>query len=126
MSGQKFEFGDKVLDSTNSTRPMLFVCMDGDLAVVASEDEEFIEVSLANLTPYTPPPPPNTVPVRVAVAVAADRTWDAEGASFKPPESSESVAIGSLNPGIASRITWITAYAYLPEPPAEVRGEVQP
>jgi hypothetical protein len=58
----------------------------------------------------SPTPPPNTVPVRIAVAVWPDGTWRME----------------YLDPEIAgTRLSWITAHVPLPEQPAEVEGKVE-
>lgn len=69
-------------------------------------------------------PPPNTVPVRIAVAVGED------GKQYAAAECCESDAKGIeiAKEGIdylPHRITFVTAHVPLPEQPAEVEGVVE-
>lgn len=67
--------------------------------------------------------PPNTAKVRIAVAVNADGEWSADGAD----SWQDGYAINAAKAAVAddSRVTFVTAYAPLPEPPAEVAGSVE-
>ena len=67
--------------------------------------------------------PAGTVKVRIAVAVNAYGEWSADGAD----SWQDGYAINAAMTAVAgdSRVTFVTAYAPLPEPPAEVAGSVE-
>ena len=69
----------------------------------------------------SPTPPPNTVPVRIAVAVGDDGFWQAEGCSGWTDEQAEK----RVDFDSPCRVSFITAHVPLPEQPAEVEGKVE-
>ena len=65
-------------------------------------------------------PSPNTVKVRVAVSVSPDGKWAAHGGSHNPEG-----ALDHCEHEDGDRASWITAHVPLPEPAAEIVGEVE-
>ena len=108
----KFKFGDLV--SRRDGGLGVVIWSGSNRAIITWQDdhgnpiEHYAGGSLDGITLATPPP--NTVPVRIAVAVWPDGTWRME----------------YLDPEIAgTRLSWITAHVPLPEQPAEVEGKVE-
>ena len=99
-----------------------------DLSPGIGEDKQrygraLLQDVLDDLKAHTPTPPPNTVPVRIAVAVNAAGRWDAQGNSEGPDERMMDWA--NENVGYDGRITFITAHVPKPDQPAEVAGTVE-
>jgi len=74
------------------------------------------ELELMNVSP------PNTVRVRIAVAVADDGGWSARGGSG---ESDRYVASRAGEDLTNARLSWVTVDVPLPEKPAEIQGVVE-
>ena len=70
--------------------------------------------------PIDADPPPNTVKVRIAVAVDPRGLWNCNGWQG----AADAQVVESLDAD-GDRVTWITAHVPLPEPAAEVAGEVE-
>lgn len=125
----RFKFGDMVkhgslgigivLHSVSSTKGWM-----QNVGFVAGNLDWCME---SELTPYTPPPPEGTIPVRIAVAVDA---YGEAAAKIITPQNKdrvqEEVAEYLLDgqPGFC-RVSVLKGDIPLPESPAEVRGEVE-
>ena len=76
--------------------------------------------------PPTPAPPVDGVRVRVAVAVSADAEWNARGRSGQSDHEMAGTSLYSADGPYLKRISFITAFAPLPEKPAEIEGSIEP
>lgn len=117
----RFKFGDWVEDRDYGCGRFVRTMPSG-LSAEVLFGELLCCVPIGTLTPYTPPAPAGTVPVRIAVAVGEDGYWSADGCSEW--DESKTVAIVKFDPQ-PCRISWITAHVPLPQPPAEVEGVVE-
>jgi hypothetical protein len=80
------------------------------------------EVEPASSAPNAPPP--NTVRVRIAVAVDAGGVWAAWGAYMALDDDAAGMASRDFEVG-TERVSFITADIPLPEKPAEIQGVVE-
>jgi hypothetical protein len=121
----KFKFGDLV--SRRDGGLGVVIWSGSNRAIITWQDdhgnpiEHYAGGSLDGITLATPPP--NTVPVRIAVAVDEHGDWDAQGCINKPAETLADWV--RENVGGVCRVSFITAHVPLPEQPAEVEGKVE-
>lgn len=122
MSDGKFEFGERVTTTYGVGRFVRLTSPEW-CQVLLDDGRLLVTASSGELHPLPPTPPPNTVPVRIAVAVAAGR---AAAAAVVHDSDDEPRVVAHLK-GLwsSARITFVTAHVPLPEPPAEVAGEVE-
>lgn len=125
MSEAKFKVGDTVMV------PMKIVGVDpGNAEFKYKVDISFALVGSGTMwimadaiVPHTPPPPPNTVPVRIAVAVDPDGRWNGTGWSESDDKEAGELALDVMSD--RARLSYITAHVPLPAAPAEVEGRVE-
>lgn len=68
--------------------------------------------------------PPNTAKVRIGVATWVGEGWDARGSESADDEQVRR-EFACIHTDSDYRITFVTAFVPLPEPPAEVAGTVE-
>lgn len=122
----KFKFGDKVQHEQRGWGVIVAIRerSDGELIYdMVFHNGIRTCANEVELTPYTPPPPEGTIPVRIAVGVDRNGDWSAAGwfGHGQGGECAEKHVRECWEEGGGNiRITFVTAHVPLPQPPAEV------
>ena len=125
MSEAKFKFGDRVRDGKHGLGFIGAYSPDIGLPyLVCFECGKLMWTTGDGIEHVNPTPPPNTVPVRIAVATNVEReVW----ATNVGPDLETDYYMREAEDYIAGpvRISFITAHVPLPEQPAEIEGTVE-